>query len=231
MTGTWSNSGHDRHSGFTLIEVLVVLLITTIIATIAGNALISLSSTASRTDSMVQEEQTASTVLAQLTEDIRSAVAISFPSGTSPSSELELTVIGTSLCSSGTTTTTTGGVTYKTVLWVVGSTGTLTREQQNSSCAFIQSPLQLNYLVNTASEPVFSYSDDQGEPVPLPTATPAPVTPLASSWNSLIASQASAVSVNLYVSTVIRGVPTYHTTSVAALTNQLQTLNPPGEGT
>ena len=222
-----------EESGFTLLEVLIVLLVMSIVVAIIGFSLVSLSNTAARSDSMVQEEQTASTVLTQLSKDIRSAVAISFPNGGSPSTELELTEVGTNLCNSGTTTTTTGGITYTYVLWVVSSsTGTLTREQQNPSCVFVQSPLQLNYLVNTNANPVFSYSDDQGKPVPLPTATPTPTTPLASDpWSSLIASEASAVTINLYVSSSVRGVASYHSTSVVALTNQLQTLNPPGEGT
>lgn len=229
MTQEVFREGED--GGFTLMETMVVLLVMSIVACICLFGLTSLSNTASRSDAMVQEEQTASTVLAQLTEDLRSAVTISFPSGASPSSEIELTEVGTSACTPATTTTTAaGGVTYKDVLWVVSSTtGTLTREQQNASCTFVQSPLQLNYLVNTASEPVFSYTDDQGKSVPF--TSPAATTPLDPSWGATIARQASGVNINLYVSTVIRGVASFHTTSVVALTNQLQTLNAAGQGT
>lgn len=227
MTSQPAESGQD--SGFTLLETMVVLMVMSIVVSICFFALTSLSNTASRSDATVQEEQTASTVLAQLTEDFRSAVSISFPTGASPSSEIEMTEVGTNACTSGTTTTT-GGVTYTNVLWIVSSTtGTLTREKQNASCTFVQSPLQLNYLVNTASQPVFSYTDDQGHSLPI--ASPTPSTPLLSSWGTTIAAQASGVNINLYVSTVVRGVATFHTTSVVALTNQLQTLNAAGEGT
>lgn len=223
----------DQESGFTLMEMLIVMLVMSIVVSIAGFALISLSNTASRSDSMVQEEQTATTVLAQLSDDIRSAVSLSFPTGASPSNQIMLQEVGTSLCSSGTTTTTAAGVSYNYILWVVSSTtGTLTREQQNSSCAWVQSPFQLNYLVNTASEPVFSYTDDQGQSLPI--ASPPASTPLDASWGQPplnIAPQVTAVAINLYVSAVVRGVATFHTTSVVALTNQLQTLNAAGEGT
>lgn len=209
-------------------ELLVVMMVLSIVVALAGFSLISLSNTASRSDSMVQEEQTATSVLSQLARDIRSAVSITFPSGASPSTQLELKEVGTSLCS--TSTTTTAGTSYTYVLWVVSSTtGTLTREQQNSSCAWVQSPFQLNYLVNSSSNPVFSYTDDQGDQLPI--ASPTPSTPLDSSWGPFIASQASAVAINLYVSTVVRGVATFHTTCTVALTNQLQTLNAAGEGT
>lgn len=227
-----SPDGRDRDGGFTLIEIIIVMLVMSIVVSIAGFSLISLSNTASRTDSMTWEEQTASSVMAQLTEDIRSAVSISFPSGASPSTQLQLTEVGTDACSTSAPTTVAGGPSYTYVLWVVSSTtGTLTREQENSSCGWVQSPFQLNYLVNSNAEPVFSYYDEQGDQVPLPTASPTPVTPLASTWSSLISDEATSVDVTMFVSTTIRGVPIYHSTDVVALTNRLQILNPSGEGT
>ena len=121
---------------------MVVTLIMGIVLAISASALLSLSTTANRNESMVSDEQAASTVLAQLTRDIRSAQCLGFPTGalsTDTPNELELMVpSGTT----GTTTTTTGGtsaactpaINTTPVLWVYNSAlSTLTREVQVNS--------------------------------------------------------------------------------------------------
>jgi prepilin-type N-terminal cleavage/methylation domain-containing protein len=79
-------------AGFTLIELVVVLLVSTIVLVIAGSTLISLNNTTSRVDSMTTDEQEASTVLAQVSRDIRSAHTVTFSGFSTPNpiQELEL---------------------------------------------------------------------------------------------------------------------------------------------
>lgn len=81
-------------AGTTLIELTIVLLVMSIVIGIAGSVLFSLSKTASRDDATVNDEQDASTVLAQVSRDIRSAHVITFAAFSSatlvPADEIEL---------------------------------------------------------------------------------------------------------------------------------------------
>ena len=78
--------------GMTLIELSVVLFLMSIMLVIAGTALFSLQQTATRNDTTVTDEQQASTVLAQVSRDIRSAHQVTFVgySSPSPTQEIEL---------------------------------------------------------------------------------------------------------------------------------------------
>jgi prepilin-type N-terminal cleavage/methylation domain-containing protein len=78
--------------GMTLIELTVVLMVMAIVMSIAGSILFSLSKTASRNDAVVTDEQEASTVLAQVSRDIRSAHQVTFAAFASaaPTQEIEL---------------------------------------------------------------------------------------------------------------------------------------------
>ncbi len=118
---TRTRTDEARDGGFTLVELMVVVLIMAVVLAIAGTALFSLSMSANRNDAMVSEEQAASNILAQLSRDIRSANSVTFPAGVTSSgtgSEVELLVNQAS-----------GGT--QPVLWVYNSgAATLTREVQ-----------------------------------------------------------------------------------------------------
>lgn len=83
-------SRRRSESGTTLIELTIVLLVMSIMIGIAGSVLFSLSKTASRDDATVNDEQDASTVLAQVSRDIRSAHAVTFVAFSSPTTTQEL---------------------------------------------------------------------------------------------------------------------------------------------
>lgn len=76
----------------TLIEVSVVLLVMSIVMAIAGSAYWSLAQSANRNDAMVKDEAAASTVLGQVSRDIRSAHEVTFAAFASavPTQEIEL---------------------------------------------------------------------------------------------------------------------------------------------
>jgi prepilin-type N-terminal cleavage/methylation domain-containing protein len=200
-----------RDDGFTLIELIIVTLVMGIVLTIAGSALLSLTTTANSNESMVADEQAASTTLAQLTRDIRSANSITFPSTAGASdtaNEVELIVNQVS----GTTMTTIP------VLWVYSSTAqTLTREVGPS---FTPSGPVLQRVANPAGSPIFSYIDGkQG-------------TPLSGQLPANISLCATTIHVDIYVAppSSTKGVATFETSSDIALTNQLNTLTAPGNG-
>jgi prepilin-type N-terminal cleavage/methylation domain-containing protein len=79
-------------AGMTLVELLIALLISSIVLAIAATTLFSLSQTANRVDSRVTDEQDASTVLAQVSRDIRSSHQVTFVAfvNPAPTQELEL---------------------------------------------------------------------------------------------------------------------------------------------
>jgi prepilin-type N-terminal cleavage/methylation domain-containing protein len=86
-------SAEPAEAGMTLIELTIVLLVMAIVVAMAASMLFSLSQTATRNDTMVTDEQAASTVLAQLSRDIRSAHQINFAAFASPvpvAQEIEL---------------------------------------------------------------------------------------------------------------------------------------------
>jgi hypothetical protein len=176
----------------------------TIVMAVAGGALVSLSRTASRNESMVEVEQSASTIMAQLTRDIRSANTLSFPVGATPADEVQLAVNQQS-----------GGTT--TVLWTYNpSTATLTREVEVGS-TFNPSGFTLTKMANSTSQPVFAYYDDTGSKI-------------SATSNSNIASCTTAIGVDLYAAPSTSGVANQQESAEVAITNQLNTLTAPGSG-
>jgi prepilin-type N-terminal cleavage/methylation domain-containing protein len=101
-------AGPEPEAGFTLIELMVVVAIMSIVLLIAGSALISLTTTTNRGSAMVTDEQEASTVMAQLAKDIRSANSISYPSSTPQSQTPNLLVLKENVASGG----------YQSVEWL-----------------------------------------------------------------------------------------------------------------
>jgi prepilin-type N-terminal cleavage/methylation domain-containing protein len=88
-------TAEPAEAGMTLIELTIVLLIMSVVLAMAGSLLFSLAQTANRNDTMITDEQAASTVLAQISRDIRSAHAVTFaawppPTAVQPTQELEL---------------------------------------------------------------------------------------------------------------------------------------------
>src|SRR5690242_13197053 len=80
----------SAEEGFTLIELVIVLLIMTVVIVVATGALISLSQTTNRGSAMITDEQQASTTMTQLAKDIRSAHAISIPTGATAANQVIL---------------------------------------------------------------------------------------------------------------------------------------------
>lgn len=80
---TLLNDGRSE-SGMTLIELTIVMLVMSIVLVIAASGLLSLSNTATRSDAMINDEQQASTVLSQVSRDIRSAHQVTFAGFSSP---------------------------------------------------------------------------------------------------------------------------------------------------
>jgi prepilin-type N-terminal cleavage/methylation domain-containing protein len=199
-----------RDDGFTLLELIIVTLIMSIILAIAGAVLFSLTTTANRNDSMVADEQAATTALAQLTRDIRSANTITFPTGAVASdtaNKLELIVNQ----ASGSTTP---------VLWVYDAAAqTLTRQAMVGTVFKTSGPV-VNRVANPASSPVFSYINGKSG------------TSISGQSPANIALCATTIHVDIYVGAPPKttGVSPFETSSDIALTNQLNTLTAPGNG-
>ena len=77
-------------AGMTLIELTIVMFVMAIVLVVAGTTVFSLTQTANRTHAQVTDEQEASTVLAQLSRDIRSAHQITFVAFASPVPTMEI---------------------------------------------------------------------------------------------------------------------------------------------
>ena len=191
-------------AGFTVVELAIVGLIASILLVMAGTSLISLDRTTSRTDSLVQQEQSASTVMARIERDLRSADAISIPSGTEPADELQLAILGV------------GGATTG-VRWVYDPTArTLTRETLVGG-SYQPTSTSISNLANSSSSPVFSYFDSSHTAIP-------------DTSPSDIATCATAVDVDIQLSSSTAGVGNFDETTEVALTNQVQALTDPGNG-
>lgn len=190
--------------GFSLLELMIVLLLGSIVLVIAGGALISLDNATNRNDSLVQEEQAASGVMAQMERDIRSASTVSIPAGASASDQLETAVLG----SDGSTTE---------VLWAYDPTArTLTRETQQNG-TFQPSGFSIERVANGAGTPVFRYFDSGASDISARSA-------------SEIATCATAVEIDVQVSSGTSGVGSFEESAEVALTNQVQALTTPGNG-
>lgn len=200
--------------GFTLIELMVVCLVMAIVLSIAGDALLSLTTASNRNSSVLGEEQTTSVAMTQLTTDIRDATGITFPTGVSPSTEVELNENSSSASGSE-------------ILWVYNSTaGTLTREKQVNG-TWTNAGFQLGDVTNTSSQAVFTYYDSTAASVPVGATVPLPGT--VSDQDSLEVN-ATAIGIDLYVTGSISGTPTYHFSNEVTMTNVLNATEPAGEG-
>lgn len=194
----------EREDGSSLLELVIVLMLASIVLAVAAGALISLDNAASRNDSVVQEEQAASTVMAQMERDIRSAAAISTPSGASAADQLQVAELNPD----GSTTL---------VLWSYDPTAeTLMRETQQGS-GFQASGYAIARVSNGPGSPVFRYYDSSTSEIP-------------ATNTSGIATCATAVGVDVKVSSSRAGVGTFEESAEVALTNQVQSLTTPGNG-
>ena len=184
--------------------MMIVLLLGSIVLVVAGGALISLDNATNRNDSLVGEEQAASTVMAQMERDIRSASTISIPSGASASDQLEVAVLGPD----GSTTE---------VLWSYDPTArTLTRQTQSNG-AFQPSGYTIAGVANGTGAPVFRYFDSGASDI-------------SARSTSEIATCATAVEIDVRVSSGTPGVGSFEESAEVALTNQVQALTTPGNG-
>lgn len=196
-------SGPDD-AGFTLIELAVVSLIASIVVIMAGNSLISLQNATAQNDSLIQEEQSASLVMAQMERDIRSASSISFPSGASTSQQLQMTVVNAS------------GPQYP-VLWVYDPTAaTLSRETQVNG-SFVPSSMSISHVTNGTNTPVFTYFNMAGYNI-------------SGDRVSEIETCATGVGVKVRVASTMAGVSAFEESAEVALTNNVDALTTPGNG-
>lgn len=193
----------DQEGGFTLIEIAVVVLIFSIVLVGAASALNSLNNTANRNEANVAAEQAASGAIAQLSRDIRSADAISFPTG-SQTTEIELTDNQPS-----------GG--FQNVLWIYDTTGaTLTREVYSGG-TFVPSGSPVQHVANPSTSNLFNYVDKAGNGI-------------TGKIPSDVATCATGINIDLYVGSKIQGSATIEETAEVALTNRLDVLTAPGDG-
>jgi hypothetical protein len=192
---------------------MIVVAVMSIVLAIAGGALISLSLTDQRDSAMVTDEQNATTLLAQLSRDIRSTSKITFASFTTPQPANEIQLSINKL---------TGGTT--SVQWIFNATTkTLTRYVKNTSGTFVANSPSLSNVANTASTPIFSYYDKYGD---LFTTTGSNPTPSAS-----IAACTTRIGVQIVVApSGTTGVSNFQVTADVALTDQLSVLTTPGNG-
>ena len=198
----------DREGGFTLIELMIVMVIMAVVLIGAGTAMISFTNATNRTDAAVTEEQQASTAVSQMVADIRSAHSLSIPSGATSSNEVLLVENQRS----GSTTL---------IEWVyvpaAGSTpGVLTRYSQNSGGSLVQSGMRLSGVVNSSSQPLLSYYDESGGP---------------NTESNTIANCTTRVTIDLVVSAAKSSggsVSNYEVTQDVALTDQIGLLVQPG---
>ena len=190
-------------AGFTMVELAVVLLIFAIVMSICGSVIVSLSNSARRNDSMVTTEQAASTALAVLARDIRSAHSISFP-GTSPN-QVELQDNNGS-----------GGYVY--VEWTYDSTAkTVTRSTATSAAGPFTKTGPTASSVTNGSTGIFRYYNVLGAEI-------------SSATNNTIKNCAARIGVQLDVSSSTIGVPTFMASEDVSLTDQVQIISAPGNG-
>jgi prepilin-type N-terminal cleavage/methylation domain-containing protein len=191
----------DSEEGFSLIELLVTVLVMAVVMTIAGTVLFSLSRSASRTDTMVSSEQTASIVLNQMARDIRSSHSLSIPTGATANLEVELQVNKPS-----------GGT--ANVEWIYDPVGkTVTRYVQNSGGTFVPSGPRATNVTNGAGTGIFTYYYYSGAPI-----------------TSNYSGCTSRIGVTLDIGSNVTGVPTFIENEDVALTDQLAALTAPGSG-
>ena len=194
-------------SGFTVLELMVVVAIMGIVLAIAGDALFSLTNTTNRHSATVDAEQAASTAIAQTAADIRSAHTIQFPSSTpNPSSQLILNLNNPS------------GGTMTQVEWVYqASSKTFTREILNPSNGTVLSSRIVATNVTNGATPALSYFNYHGDNITA--ADP-----------GTVANCATRIQLQLLIVPSTPGAASITETADAALTDQLALLSQPGNG-
>ena len=202
----------DRDEGFTLLELMIVLAVMGVVLAIAGGALLSLQNATVRTSAMVNDEQDASTVLAQMARDIRSAHSLTFPSTTT---DADFAMILYENQPSGGTSPIEWVYQPPTAPAVVG---TLSREVLDSSLAVTSTRVELSDVANV-SVPVFSYYNLFGAPIPTGSSTQL----------QTIQNCTTAVGVDLLISpSPVSGVSDFTESDEVAITDQQQILSAPG---
>jgi prepilin-type N-terminal cleavage/methylation domain-containing protein len=200
--------------GFTLMELMVVLAIMSVVAVIAGTALFSLQSATVRTGAMVTNEQDASTTLAQMGRDIRSAHAITFPSSTSNAADAVILYVNQP---SGGTIPIEWVYQPPTAPAVVGA---LSRETLNAALTVVSGSTALTDVGN-GPNPVFAYYNLFGAAIG---TTP------SSTQNPTLASCTTGIGVTLMINpSPVNGVSTYQASDEVAITDQEQALSAPGD--
>jgi type II secretory pathway pseudopilin PulG len=206
-------------AGTTLIELTIVLLVMSIMMAVAGSVLFSLSKTASRDDATVNDEQDASTVLAQVSRDIRSAHQVTFAAFSSatlvPEDEIELQMNQPSNTwvewIYTPTATTVNGATQAThtLARYVGSSSTGTFKQSAPS---VSTPVN---VANGTTTPLFRFFAGNGSEF---TST------ADDSIASSIETCTTRITVTLDVATTknLQAVPTFQLTDDVAITDQEQ---------
>jgi prepilin-type N-terminal cleavage/methylation domain-containing protein len=196
--------GRRDEDGFTLVEMALVLVIASIVLVMATQGLTSFTNAASANDSIVRRQQTASTVVAQLERDIRSASGISIPAGSAADDELQLAIPG-------------GGGATTDVRWVYDpSSGTFGRQTQATDGSFQPAGYSASGVANDPGAPVFTYYGADASEIP-------------ASATSDIALCATAVAIDLQLSGGASG-GSYEERAEVALTDQAQALTAPGNG-
>lgn len=206
-------------AGFTMVELLIVMVVMAIVLAIAGTALISLTTSTNQGSSMVSEEQLASTAMAQIGHDIRSAHTLIMPSSATPGSQLELEVNTSSGPCVSDANPSYPPVDYQLVEWVYSSTtSTLKRETLDCSTGAVTgTSWTLTNVVNGASTPVFKYYNQYGSDI-------------SSTLNGAIANCTTQVAVDLQVGSSTTGVKSVEETQSIAMTDQIAILSQPGNG-
>lgn len=199
---------HRRdEGGFTVLELMVVVLLMGIVLVIAGSGLISLVTTTNRHAAMVDAEQSASNALSRFARDVRSAHSIQFPA-TSPD-PLSGVILNIN--------SPTGGAMTQ-VEWIYQpSAKTFSRELLNSGTGAVISTSTLATDVANGSTPALRYYNYHGDEV-------------TNSDPGTIANCSTRVQVQLVIVPSTRGVGSITETADAALTDQLALLSLPGNG-
>lgn len=205
-----------HEGGYTLVELLIVMAVMAIVLVIAGSALVSMQNTTSRNTAMVNIEQDASTTLALLARDIRSAHSITFISSTTNAAN-SVVLYENQPSGSGTAP----------IEWIytppTGSavSGTLSRDVLTSALAVQSTRVMLSDLSNGSANPVFTYYDLQGAAM-LTTGTNA---------NQTLQNCTTAIGVSFVTNpSPIPGVTTFSESDEIAITDQQQILSAPGNG-
>lgn len=217
MRATKCSAGRD--DGFTLVELLIVVTVMAVVLVIAGTSLISLTTATNRGSSIVKEEQLASTTIAQLGHDIRSAHTLVVPSTATVGTQLELEVnTATGPCTSDANPSY-PPISYQPVEWIYSSsTSTLKRETLDCSTGAVTgTSWTLTNVVNGASTPIFKYYNQYGSDI-------------SGTLNGAIANCTTRISVDLQVGSTTSGVKAVEEIQNIAMTDQVAILSQPGNG-